>query len=174
MISAREAFDTAWKHYQAGQLPQAEQLCRRIIQADASPRRQRSSATRSPARCTPRSSGASWCSPPAPSRSSFRACLPASRTRCCSRVRCTSSTPRPRTASPRSSWRAIAFAFYRRLVLHPRRLEGDKLEHTDALIILGMIGGLMVTLLLTNACQFLARSRRQWGRRSSSHGPSRA
>jgi Fe-S oxidoreductase len=50
---------------------------------------------------------------------------------------------------------AIVFAFYRRLVLHPRRLEGDKLEHTDALIILGMIGGLMVTLLLTNACQFL-------------------
>src|SRR5947209_6148441 len=50
---------------------------------------------------------------------------------------------------------AIAFAFYRRLVLHPRRLEGDKLEHTDALIILGMIGGLMVTLLLTNACQYL-------------------
>jgi Fe-S oxidoreductase len=40
-------------------------------------------------------------------------------------------------------------------VLHPRRLEGDKLEHTDALIILGMIGGLMVTLLLTNACQYL-------------------
>jgi hypothetical protein len=50
---------------------------------------------------------------------------------------------------------AIAFAFYRRLVLHPRRLEGDKLEHTDALIILSMIGGLMVTLLLTNACQFV-------------------
>ena len=50
---------------------------------------------------------------------------------------------------------AIAFAFYRRLVLHPRRLEGDKLEHTDALIILSMIGGLMVTLLLTNACQYL-------------------
>lgn len=50
---------------------------------------------------------------------------------------------------------AIGFAFYRRLVLHPKRLEGDKLEHTDALIILGMIGGLMVTLLLTNACQYL-------------------
>jgi Fe-S oxidoreductase len=50
---------------------------------------------------------------------------------------------------------AVAFALYRRLVLHPRRLEGDKLEHTDALIILSMIGGLMVTLLLTNACQFL-------------------
>jgi Fe-S oxidoreductase len=50
---------------------------------------------------------------------------------------------------------AIAFAFYRRLVLHPKRLEGDKLEHTDALIILSMIGGLMITLLLTNACQYL-------------------
>ena len=30
----------------------------------------------------------------------------------------------------------IGFALYRRLVLHPTRLEGDKLEHTDALIIL--------------------------------------
>jgi Fe-S oxidoreductase len=50
---------------------------------------------------------------------------------------------------------AIVFAFYRRLVLHPRRLEGDKLEHMDAYIILSMIGGLMVTLLLTNACQYL-------------------
>src|SRR3954463_9217875 len=50
---------------------------------------------------------------------------------------------------------AIAFAFFRRLVLHPRRLEGDKLEHTDALIILSMIGGLMVTLILANAFQFV-------------------
>jgi Fe-S oxidoreductase len=51
---------------------------------------------------------------------------------------------------------AVAFAFYRRLVLHPKRLEGDKLEHTDALIILSLIGGLMVTLLLANACNYLA------------------
>jgi len=50
---------------------------------------------------------------------------------------------------------AVAFAFYRRLVLHPKRLEGDHLEHADALIILGMIGGLMVTLLLANACNFV-------------------
>jgi Fe-S oxidoreductase/nitrate reductase gamma subunit len=50
---------------------------------------------------------------------------------------------------------AVAFAFYRRLVMHPARLEGDKLEHADALIILGMIGGLMVTLLLNNACTYL-------------------
>jgi Fe-S oxidoreductase/nitrate reductase gamma subunit len=51
---------------------------------------------------------------------------------------------------------AIGFAFYRRLVLHPRRLEGDETEHLDALIILGMIGGLMLTLLLTGAFQFVA------------------
>ena len=52
---------------------------------------------------------------------------------------------------------AIAFAFYRRLVLHPRRLEGDNLEHLDALVILSMIGGLMVTMLLANG--FLAALR---------------
>jgi Fe-S oxidoreductase len=51
---------------------------------------------------------------------------------------------------------AIAFAFYRRLVLHPKRLEGDKLEHTDALIILAMIGLLMLTLLLANAFALVA------------------
>ena len=46
---------------------------------------------------------------------------------------------------------AVAFAFYRRLVLHPKRLEGDRIEHLDAYIILGLIAGLMVTLLLANA-----------------------
>jgi Fe-S oxidoreductase len=46
---------------------------------------------------------------------------------------------------------AVAFAYYRRLVLRPARLEGDKIEHLDAYIILGMIGGLMLTLLLANA-----------------------
>ena len=51
---------------------------------------------------------------------------------------------------------SIGFALYRRLVLHPRRLEGDNLEHTDALIILSMIGGLMVTLLLANAFLYVA------------------
>ena len=53
---------------------------------------------------------------------------------------------------------AIGFALYRRLVLHPKRLEGDKLEHTDALIILSLIGGLMLTLLLTNAYAYVAGS----------------
>jgi Fe-S oxidoreductase len=46
---------------------------------------------------------------------------------------------------------AVGFALYRRLVVHPRRLEGDNLEHTDALIILSMIMGLMVTLLFFTA-----------------------
>lgn len=51
---------------------------------------------------------------------------------------------------------SIGFSLYRRLVLHPKRLEGDALEHTDALIILSMIGGLMITLLLANAFLFAA------------------
>jgi Fe-S oxidoreductase len=46
---------------------------------------------------------------------------------------------------------AVAYAYYRRLVLRPARLEGDKIEHLDAYIILGLIGGLMLTLLLANA-----------------------
>ncbi len=46
---------------------------------------------------------------------------------------------------------AVAYAFWRRLVLHPRRLEGDGLEHMDAYIILGAIAGLMVTMFFANA-----------------------
>ena len=43
---------------------------------------------------------------------------------------------------------AIGFAYFRRLVLQPRRLQGDNIEHLDAYIILGMIGFLMLTYLL--------------------------
>jgi Fe-S oxidoreductase len=50
---------------------------------------------------------------------------------------------------------AVAFAFYRRLVLHPPRLEGDRIEHIDAYVILSLIAGLMVTLLFANAFLFL-------------------
>jgi Fe-S oxidoreductase len=46
---------------------------------------------------------------------------------------------------------AIAFAYFRRLVLRPRRLQGDKVEHLDAYIILGMIAALMLTYLLAGA-----------------------
>ena len=52
---------------------------------------------------------------------------------------------------------AVGFALYRRLVVHPRRLEGDDLEHTDALIILTMILGLMVTLILATGFLVAAR-----------------
>lgn len=50
---------------------------------------------------------------------------------------------------------AVGFALYRRLVVHPRRLQGDDLEHTDALIILGLIAGLMLTLLAATAFQLV-------------------
>jgi len=48
---------------------------------------------------------------------------------------------------------AIAFAFYRRLVMHPPRLEGDKLEHSDAYLILGAIAGLMITMFAVNSLE---------------------
>ncbi len=46
---------------------------------------------------------------------------------------------------------AVAFALYRRLVIHPKRLQGDGTHQGDALLILSMIGGLMVTMFLANA-----------------------
>jgi len=52
---------------------------------------------------------------------------------------------------------AIAFAYFRRLVLQPRRLQGDNVEHLDAYIILGMIAGLMVTYLLAGGFLAVAR-----------------
>ncbi|HET9454003.1 MAG TPA: heterodisulfide reductase-related iron-sulfur binding cluster [Gemmatimonadaceae bacterium] len=52
---------------------------------------------------------------------------------------------------------AIAFAYFRRLVIRPRRLEGDNIEHLDAYIILGMIGALMLTYLLAGAFHSVAR-----------------
>jgi Fe-S oxidoreductase len=52
---------------------------------------------------------------------------------------------------------AVAFAYFRRLVLHPRRLQGDNVEHLDAYIILGLIGALMITLLVSGALLYVAR-----------------
>src|SRR5258705_12811098 len=54
---------------------------------------------------------------------------------------------------------AVAFALYRRLALPPKRVEGDQTQHTDALIILSMIMGLMVTLLALTACLLVAEPR---------------
>jgi len=64
---------------------------------------------------------------------------------------------------------AIGFAYLRRLVLRPRRLDGDGVHHGDALFILGMIAGLMVTLLLSQAFLEVARP----GSLSGAHAASR-
>ena len=52
---------------------------------------------------------------------------------------------------------AIAFAYFRRLVLRPKRLDGDKVKHGDAYLILGMIAALMATLLMSVAFLEVAR-----------------
>ena len=52
---------------------------------------------------------------------------------------------------------AIAFAYFRRLVLRPRRLDGDRVHHGDAYFILGMIGALMMTYLLAGGFLAVAR-----------------
>ncbi len=52
---------------------------------------------------------------------------------------------------------AIAFAYFRRLVLRPRRLDGDRVHHGDAYFILGMIAGLMLTYLLAGGFLAVAR-----------------
>ncbi|HYC51126.1 MAG TPA: (Fe-S)-binding protein [Gemmatimonadaceae bacterium] len=52
---------------------------------------------------------------------------------------------------------AIGFAYFRRLVLRPRRLAGDNVEHLDAYIILGMIAALMLTYLLAGGFLAVAR-----------------
>ena len=46
---------------------------------------------------------------------------------------------------------AVGWLIYRRLVIKPKRLQGDHLEQRDALFILSLIAALMITLLLTNA-----------------------
>lgn len=46
---------------------------------------------------------------------------------------------------------AVSVLLFRRLVVKPRRLQGDKVHSGDAVFILSMIAALMVTLLLTGA-----------------------
>ncbi len=46
---------------------------------------------------------------------------------------------------------AVAFLLYRRLVVKPRRLQGDSVHSGDAVFILSLIAGLMITLILTAA-----------------------
>ena len=46
---------------------------------------------------------------------------------------------------------AVAVLLYRRLVIKPRRLQGDKVHSGDAVFILSMIAALMITLFLSAA-----------------------
>jgi Fe-S oxidoreductase/nitrate reductase gamma subunit len=46
---------------------------------------------------------------------------------------------------------AVSVLLYRRLIVKPKRLQGDKVHSGDAILILSMIAGLMVTLLVMNA-----------------------
>lgn len=46
---------------------------------------------------------------------------------------------------------AVVVLLYRRIIVKPRRLQGDGVHSGDAILILSMIGVLMVTLLLTAA-----------------------
>ena len=46
---------------------------------------------------------------------------------------------------------AVAILLYRRIVVKPARLQGDNVHSGDAILILSMIAGLMITLVLTSA-----------------------
>ncbi len=48
---------------------------------------------------------------------------------------------------------AVAFLLHRRIVVRPKRLQGDGVHSGDAIFILGLIAGLMVTLLVTAAAE---------------------
>ena len=46
---------------------------------------------------------------------------------------------------------AVSVLLYRRIVVKPKRLQGDNVHSGDAILILSMIAGLMITLMLTSA-----------------------
>jgi hypothetical protein len=54
---------------------------------------------------------------------------------------------------------AVTVLLYRRIVVKPKRLQGDNVHSGDAILILSMIAGLMITLMLTSA---FSRYRRRW------------
>jgi Fe-S oxidoreductase len=49
---------------------------------------------------------------------------------------------------------AVGGLLYRRVVIKPKRLQGDKVHSGDAILILSMIGALMLTLLLLGGFQY--------------------
>ena len=46
---------------------------------------------------------------------------------------------------------AVSFLLYRRIVVKPKRLQGDGVHSRDAIFILSLIAGLMITLIITAA-----------------------
>jgi Fe-S oxidoreductase/nitrate reductase gamma subunit len=48
---------------------------------------------------------------------------------------------------------AVSWLIYRRVVIKPKRLQGDKVHSGDALFILSMIAGLMITLFVNGALE---------------------
>ena len=50
-------------------------------------------------------------------------------------------------------WAAASYLIYRRLVIKPKRLQGDGVNTWEAVTILGVISVLMLTLLVTNAME---------------------
>jgi len=53
---------------------------------------------------------------------------------------------------------AVAALLYRRILVRPKRLQGDRVHSGDAILILAMIAALMVTLLLVSATQRVINS----------------
>jgi Fe-S oxidoreductase/nitrate reductase gamma subunit len=58
---------------------------------------------------------------------------------------------------------AVAILLHRRLVVKPRRLQGDNVHSGDAIFILSLIAGLMVTLILVAAADRLIEPRYSMG-----------
>lgn len=58
---------------------------------------------------------------------------------------------------------AVTMLLYRRIVIRPKRLQGDGVHSGDAILILGMIAGLMVTLILYSAFERVVEPRVSMG-----------
>jgi Fe-S oxidoreductase len=51
---------------------------------------------------------------------------------------------------------AVSWLIWRRLVIRPKRLQGDEVHRWEAVVILAVIGALMITLILTGAMASIA------------------
>jgi Fe-S oxidoreductase len=60
-------------------------------------------------------------------------------------------------------WAAASYLIYRRLVIKPQRLQGDGVNTWEAVVILGVISVLMLTLLVTNAMEGVTEPQRVAG-----------